>query len=244
MKTAKSQYGYFTSLEKTITLAVAFYGTILLSANIALTGMFQRFLEDLHVNQYVIFIFFAVGAVGIFFAVLFVVRKIGWISKANAWLDGKFFGLLEKSNAIIFQALLVGLDDESQHTASTLPQNTRDILAQNIFNQLAGEDALFLSLLNSGIFRLWIWYWITIYGMCVFMLMTLELFSATAFGMILHAKMFFTVSWLLAILHLACGIFLGYHLSRMTHNAAASIVESHGSEISSLLKEHIEELQE
>jgi hypothetical protein len=244
MQTPKSRYSYFTSLEKTITLAIAIYGTILLLVNITFTGVLQRLFEVLQVNQYITDIFYAICTAGIFYGIFVAARKIKWISKVNAWLDGKFFGLLGKSNLIIFQTLLSRLDDESQQTASTLPQQKKEIIAQSIFEQLSGEDTIFLSLLNSGIFRLWIWYWIMIYGTVVSIFITLELFSATILGLAVHAKMFFTVSWLLAFLHLACGIFIGYYLIRMTRSAAMSIVESHGNEIAEMLKKRMVELQE
>lgn len=234
----QGHYNYFSSLEKTIKLALAAYLSILICGIASLSwgiGSVREFLVDLEwVGVYP-----AVALTAVFGCVYILVNRIRWLGDLHNWLDRRFFGFLEKSNDIIFQALLRVLEREDRSHVNGLGSEARYSLTQSIFARLADDFHLFDSVMRSGIFRLWIWYWVVNYGTFTFTLLTVGCFTVMLGSSTAPLRPLFTVCWIAALTHLAVNIGLGHVLTRMTKRVSESIVASYRPRISVLLREAI-----
>ncbi|HMD13752.1 MAG TPA: hypothetical protein VKI62_03935, partial [Bacteroidota bacterium] len=159
------------------------------------------------------------------------------------WLDKTLFGFLKKSNAIIFDGLIVALPREEREKAINIGTSEQGLLAQSIFSQLAKDNQLFTTLLQSGIFQYWIWYWIMIYGTFLSSILTAGSFFNILLGSDPGGKIFFSIFWILALLHLTVTLLLGFFLLGMTKQTVDSMVLSHLNEIASILRANIKRFQ-
>jgi hypothetical protein len=239
MWSAQSQYAYFESLERTIKvgfatyLAVFFIGTIFCIAGIK---PFVDFLSEINLLL-VSLLILLIGAmlVGLFYGI----SRVHSLGDVHVWLDEKFFGFLSRSNDIIFRELVRALDQDEQETTITIGAPAKGTVAQSILSQLSNDQNLFIALLQTGIFRLWIWYWINIYGTFVYTILTLESFTALIVRADMHSKIFFSITWLLALIHLGVSLLIGNYLVGMTQRTIDSIVVTHKEEIASLLRKNL-----
>ncbi len=241
METARYQYSYFENLEKTIKMGLTAYlsvfiGGILIDISGPLTVA-----EKLGSAPRMIAAAAAFGAllIGLFHGV----SRIQWLGELHIWLDRRLFGVLKRSNEIIFTELLAALDPDERGAVDDLEQEEKKSLAKSVFSHLASNEKLFGELLQSGIFRVWIWYWIMIYGTLFFTVL-----AVLAFGMLLIepetiTKPLFTVNWILALLHLSACLALGKRLMTMTGKTVSTIVNSHRDEIASMLRFHTQNYQ-
>jgi hypothetical protein len=236
MTSAKAQYSYFENLERTIKIALAVYVFFLLAgiSLLALAGLPP-------------FAAYATGSLrqGAFLAALFLacyaflsfrITKISWVGELHIWLDRKFFGFLFRSNEIIFRTLLFTLRPEERDRAYELAPEARERIAETIFSKLAGNTHLFPTLLRSGIFQYWIWYWVTNYGTAIFSLLTVVSFPVILASAAPVTKGLFGAFWTLALVHLLVGLVLGNRLMRMTKEVSQDIVQSYAGEIAAILR--------
>ncbi len=234
-----SQYRYYLSLDKTVKFGSALYLLLLIGGTAGIFIGIQRLAYDLGADRLEAPLLFAGGLVAVFIGSLFIVGKISWIADAHAFLDGNFFRLLEKSNIILFHGLVVTLEWQERDHVAELEPAQKGALAGIVFNGLARNNSLFTHLLRTGIFRLWIWYWIALYGTFVFTILTVESFSLVLKGVDQYAKTVFTVSWVLALAHLLIGILLASRLLGMMSDVAGLLVRAHRAEIASLLRKNM-----
>ncbi|HZY09759.1 MAG TPA: hypothetical protein VFF29_01265, partial [Bacteroidota bacterium] len=238
---AKGTFSYFENLETTIKLALAVYLVILISGILLVLLEPENIIASAKENQIQVLTITLFIIVGLFFGLFAAISKINWLGELHIWLDRNFFGFLKKSNEVIFQTLLFSLDSTERTTAINLPSDKKDAIAQTIFSRLANDSQLFESLLRTGIFRTWIWYWIMIYGTFIFTLLTTVTFMFVIGGTESARPFLFTMSCILGMIHLALSLVLGNSLVRMTQGAVDSIVRSHRNDIAIMLRTNINE---
>jgi hypothetical protein len=229
-------YAYFSSLEKTIKIALAFYLLALLTGSallIAGVGPAWRALRGISDGAF----YASVLGVVAFSGLYVVVSRIHWLGELHIWLDRRFFGFLEKSNDIIFQAVVRVLESEDQSIAKDLGTDERYSMIHSLFSRLAENFHLFDELMKSGIFRSWIWYWVLNYGTFTFSFLTLGTFFAMLAGGDPLSRTLFSVCWSAALAHLAVNIVLGNYLTRMTRKVSESIVLTYRPQITLMLRE-------
>ncbi len=243
MLTPQSQFAYFENLEKTIKVGFALYLLFFLAGcTSVLLG--SKILNDLLHHGRFVEVGSAVIAFGAaFWGIYWSTSRILWLGEIHIWLDKMLFGFLKKSNTIIFDGLIVALPQEERETAVNIGTGEQGLLAQSIFSQLAKDSQLFATLLQSGIFRYWIWYWIMIYGTFLSSILTAVSFFNILLGSDPGGKILFAVFWILALLHLAATLWLGFFLLRMTKQTVDSMVFSHQNEIASILRSNIKRFQ-
>ena len=95
--------------------------------------------------------------------------------------------------------------------------------------------------MNSGIFKNWIWYWISIYGTFAFTLLTVSSFAAAWRELASYSKVLFTLVWIMALTHLIVSIFIGKFLVGKTKKTVQAIVDAHEIDITNVLIARIHE---
>jgi len=234
----RGQYAYFSSLERTIKIALSIYilalavGVILLTMGLEAAGIF---IAKLPLGLLSV----ALGAVVLFGVMYFVVSRVHKLSALHIWLDQRFFGFLQKSNEIIFQALVEALEAGDQPFARGLAPSERYSLIRSIFSRLADNFRLFDSLMESGIFRYWIWYWVMNYGTFTFTILTIVSSVAMFTGAGPGIRAFFAVCWISALVHIAVNLTLGNLLTRLTRSVSESIVLTYKPQITLMIRESI-----
>ena len=243
MANANSHYAYFENLEKTIKVALAIYVLLLLLGVAALAiGSSPTTLSFAAHSPYPM-VLLGGCLLGSYALLLRRIRKVQWIGELHIWLDQKFFGFLSRSNEIIFRTLLFALRPAERDQAFELSPRNREGMAETIFSKLASNNHLFPTLLRSGIFRFWIWYWVTNYGTAIFSLLTVAAFPVFVVGALAFTKTVFAVFWGMALAHLFAGLWLGYRLLRMTKEVSEDIVKSYSSEIAAILRAQLASFQ-
>jgi hypothetical protein len=236
METAKSQYAYFQSLDKTVKIGLAIYLVMFFGGIVLTVAGLRDFLDSLEHFQIVVILGLTVFVGLGLFGLLYGISKIHWLGEIHIWLDKNFFGFLKKSNEIIFRELVYALEPEERASAVNIESHEKGTVAQSIFSRLSDDDQLFERILASGIFRYWIWYWIMIYGTFVFMLLSLLSFGAALIGSDAYGTTLFTTNWSLALVHLLMTLSLGYQLMRMTRQTVDDIVSSYRGVIAAILR--------
>jgi len=241
--TARRQYAYFETLEKTIKVGLALYFLVLL-CGILLTLFGIRPIQDFWEESRTVAMTVSFGTLAGFFGIVYWgTSKIQGLGEVHVWLDETLFGFLKKSNDIIFDGLLTVLRPEEQKVAVRITPDDQGAIAQSIFSKLSSDANVFQVLVRSGIFRYWIWYWITVYGTFVFSVLTTVSFIAVIGKIDPHINAIFSALWLLAFAHLGLTLLLGYLLIRMTKQVVWSIVFSHKNEVATILRTNIARFQ-
>ena len=199
---------------------------------------------DLDTRQFKIPLILASSMVAVFLALYYGVGKIRWITDLHSWMDRRFFRLLDKSDLILFEGLIVALDPEERKEASDLQTVRRESVAKSVFAGLADDKSLSNHLFHTGIFRLWIWYWIAMYGTFAFSLLTVESFSLMLRGVDQYGRLAFEACWISAVGHLLVGVILGYRLLGLMEHISRLLVMSHRDEIATMLRKNLLEKEE
>jgi len=163
----RGRYAYFSSLERTIKIALAGY-FVLLSGGLVLIFSGVEKAGNLLVKVPYYPLVLPAGLGLLFWAMYGIVSTTHRLAALHIWLDERFFGFLEKSNEIIFQAMVRVLESGEQSFARDLGTEERYSMIRSVFSRLADNLRLFDSLMESGIFRFWIWYWVMNYGVFTF----------------------------------------------------------------------------
>ena len=243
MLTPKSQFAYFENLEETIKIGFALYLLFFVAGCISILLGSDILNDLLHRGRYVEIGGGVIAFGAVFWGIYWSTGRIHWLSEIHIWLDKILFGFLKKSNTIIFDGLIVALPPDEREMAVNIGTGEQGLLAQSIFSQLAKDSQLFATLLQSGIFRYWIWYWIMIYGTFLSSILTAGSFFNILLGSDPGGKTLFSIFWILAFLHLAATLLLGFFLLRMTKQTVDSMVISHQNEIESILRANIKRFQ-
>lgn len=231
-------YLYFTSLERTIKISLAVYLLILIIGAVLLVYGVGRSWEVIRGLQN--WGFYSILAILAGFGGMYIlVSKINWLGDLHIWLDRRFFGFLERSNDIIFQAVVRALESDDQSQARDLSPDRRYSMIQSIFSRLAGNFRLFDSLIESGIFRYWIWYWVMNYGTFIFSILTIATFFGLLSGADPGLRTAFIVCWGASLVHLMVNLLLGHHLTRMTRRVSETIVSDYKPQIVTMMHESI-----
>ncbi len=228
---------YIRKLEKMIKGAIVFYLAVLiadttfllLSLKIVRSGLTE--IERLAI----------LGTVTLAAVILLLRRSssLAKITRFNAWLDKHLFGVLEQSDAILSDILL------SPARMGDAPANPLDPakkagLAKLVVERLARHRKILPGIMGTGIYTLWIWYWIVMYGAVVFSALTMLTFLAVFSHIVWGMKLNFIVLWLTALAHVAATVSIGAMLKRKTKITASEISISYGSDIEAYLREEQE----
>ncbi len=241
MTEAKLQLNYFENLENTIKIGLAVYLTILIiglivsitgliaiASILPSNGLFALLLGVLILSSIFVLFYYSIG-------------KISWLGELHIRLDKRFFGFLVRSNHVIYTTLVTALHQDDRHPFQKLSEPERTSLTKKVLNKLADDYRLFAMLLESGIFRSWIKYWVSIYGTFVFILLTSLSFIVMAMRGDEEMKIVFSVCWIFALAHLITNVIWGKYMVRRTEKSVQQIVESHGDEISRALQQSLPE---
>lgn len=229
------RFGYFLQLEQMAKVALASYAAVLFAGTLITILGVDSIIGEWTAGSYRSIILSLFGVVGIFIGIFALAEKICWIGKFNAWLDKKFWGILGQSNGVLSHTILQSIGFPAAHAASFFDANDKDSATQNIFRKLAGEDNIFQFLLDTNIFRLWMLYWMFLYGSLTFSILTVGFFLSFLLTMAPITRMCFVTSWILALFHIALGFLLGKYLVRMTRSTARIIASSYANEIVGML---------
>ena len=244
MQTAKKQYNYFENLESTIKVALAIYLLMfIIGMMITLLGV-ENVASFLQTHSIVFSVLAGVFVIGTFFVLMYVIGKINWLGDLHIKLDQRLFGFLEKTNETIFRTLISALEPHEQERFYSFSPEKKGNITQSIFSKLSDDNHLFDRLLSTGIFRNWIWYWVSIYGTFTFTLLTLSSFVGAWIQSEFFSKPLFTITWVLALAHLFVSIFIGKFLVDKTKSAVQFIVDTHQLDIANALITRIQEAQE
>ena len=243
MLSAKSQYRYFENLEKTIRVAIVSYTVVfLIGMGLTVFGI-GSLSKEISAGNYTPGSIFGLCLACAIIVAIYGIGKIKKLSDIHSWLDERFFNLLEKSNRLLFDGLVIALDPHEQNAVSNFPIERKQSLAHLVFIGLSEHDSLFKQLLGSGIFRVWIWYWIMMYGTFVFTALTIGSFAIVLLGVESQTKVLFAANWGLAFIHLAMGIFLGYRLLGKMREISELLIQLHRNDIATLLRSQLAEYE-
>jgi len=232
---------YFESLERTVKTAFAVYLVLFISGMILTLLGANQVLAFLQTHSPTFSIIAGVFVAIIFALLIYVIGKVDWLGELHIRLDRRFFGFLEKSNEIIFHTLITALEPHERERLLELSADRKGKITQAIFSHISDDKELFAKLLKSGIFRIWIWYWISIYGTFTFTLVSLASFIVAWIQRDFFSKPFFTVNWILALAHLFVSIFIGRFLIEKTKSMVQLIVEAHQFDIANALITRIQD---
>jgi hypothetical protein len=165
------------------------------------------------------------------------VNRIDWLGRLHLWVDDHLFGFASKSNAIIFREFTLLLDPAERSALEQLPDERKKSIAESVIANLAEDQSIFESLMQRGIFRSWIYYWIALYGVLVFILLTvLALWKMVLFPTIYTRALCFSISSV-ALLHGAACLFLGYNVILVTKRITQEFGRYFRTEIVTILRQ-------
>ena len=234
MQTVRKGYNYFESLENTVKTAFAAYLVFFVSGMILTLLGAENVLTFLQTHSALFSVIASVFILAIFFGLMFTIGKINWLGDLHIKLDRRFFGFLERSNDIIFRTLISALKPHEQQRFLKLPPEKKGTITQSIFSHLSDDKRLFEKLLHSGIFRIWIWYWVSIYGTFAFTLLTVSSFLIAWIQSQLFSIPFFTINWILALFHLFVSVLIVKYLLEKTKKTVQLIVAAHQFDIANV----------
>ena len=236
---AETKYNYFENLETVIKKGSAAYLLVFIFGFVVVLfspALLFSLLNSHAVEVMVPLIIFLVGG---FLGLYYMVAHFGWLGELHIRMDKMFLGFLIRSNEVIFSTLISILPPEDQAVVTEFSGGIKEKLAQSIFTQVSSDNKLFDLLLQSDIFRIWMRYWIILYGILTFTLLTIVSFAAVLFRSGLYDKTFFTVSWCLAVLHIGLSIVLGRYLIRMTILMVGQIVLAHKETVMQIIRQYL-----
>lgn len=231
----RRQYAYFENLEKRIKVTFAVYLTILLCGVVIVAAGPER-LSGVALTTPATTAVTGLMIAGLLAATFILIGKVYWLGDMHVRLDRMLFGFLPMSNDTIFLTLASSVTAEEQHLARELSAESKGAMTQSLFRNLANDRGVFNDLLDSDIFRAWIWYWMALYGTAVFSLLSVGSFLSAWFGGDEWGRILFALMWVLALVHLATSIGLGRYLLRRTRRVVEQIVAKHHDQIAQVLR--------
>jgi hypothetical protein len=241
MHEVKKQYNYFESLEHTVKTAFALYLVIYAGGMIVTLLGVENLFSFLKTHSLMFSLVACAFVLAMFFAFASVIGKINWLGELHIRLDNRFFGFLDRSNDVIFRTLISSLEPDEQTRFFKLPAAKKNTITKSIFSNLSDENHLFDRLMSSGIFRNWIWYWVSIYGTFTFTLLTLSSFLIVWIEKERFSTPFFAITWAFALSHILVTVLIGKFLVKKTQRTVQFIVGSHRMDIANILITRIQE---
>ena len=239
MQTPEYQYAFFQDLERSTKSGLIAYLFILtLGLTISIAGVEKAFyfVANIKICESLFLSLLTINLLQLFIRGI---NKIHWLGNVHIFIDKTLFKFLFRSNEIILRELLTLLEPRERSVLDTLAAHERDTIARSIFSRLADDQSIFESLLKRGIFRSWVWYWITIYGVFVFIILTIFSFSKSMLIPTIYSQAFSTSIGIVAVLHLIFIMALGYNLILVTKRIMREIVNVYDVEILSLLRSYV-----
>lgn len=239
MNTVEIQYNYFKDLERLTKTGLYSYFFLLVWLGALVTLGMKNAVSFLSTAQDCEIILVILGSINLFQLTKLLSDKIDWLGEFHTWIDNKLFKFLYRSNQIILRELLTLLDPSERVILDRFTADRRTMIAQSVFSKLADDESIFADLLKRGIFRSWIWYWITMYGISIFSILTTAAAIKMAVAPTVYAQVFFVSLATILVLQLLLGLILGKNLIRVTKTIIHEITDSHKDEIISLLRSEI-----
>ena len=239
MVTNDNTYAQFHGLEQlTKTGLVAYVFLLFAVGTVAVTGTetLLRALAGLSVCAYIL-----IGVVirDLLYLLVKGVNRIGWLGRLHLWLDEKIFGFSTRSNRIIFREFVVLLEPGERQRFDSLPDDRKNAIAEAIIASLAEDQSIFESLMQRGIFRSWIWYWIAIYGVLVFGLLTVVALAKMIMVPTMYTHALFTSIGVVAGIHLIVCVMFGVNVIHVTRHITRELGRYFQSEIVTLLRRQV-----
>ncbi len=236
---AKKKFDYFERLENIIKKGCAAYVLIfIIGVVMIITGPAAFFgTASQHTFPFLGAALIILSAA--FFGLYFVIARLGWLGELHVRLDKLFLGFLLRSNAVIYSTLISALPEEEAAIAQRFSSDIKEKLAQSIFSRVSGDNRLFNVLLESNLFRFWMRYWILLYGILTFTLLTVVSFVAAVIRNDFADKAFFLLNWVFAIGHIGLSFLLGKYLITMTIDNVQHIVSTHKDTIAQLVRVYL-----
>lgn len=158
----------------------------------------------------------------------------------HIWIDEKLFGSLNRSNTVIFEALLLALSPAEIGEARKIPPKLKVKMTENIFAKLANDPQVFVGMVQSNLFRFWNIYWMLIYASVMFVLTSITSFA----GLLLSDGTFvmglFFLNTIAAAGCIAATIYLGSLLMRRSREIVGMIVDDRRDVIADMIRDHID----
>jgi hypothetical protein len=238
-KNSEHPITYFKDLEQLTKAGLIAYFHIFLWGTICTSIGIENVFNHLLTLQTCQSLFAGLLSINILYILVRVTNAIDWLGKIHIWIDNKFFKFLFKSNDIILRELLVLLEPEERALVDKLGRGKQSAMAQSIFSHLAENPSIFNRLLQRNVFRSWIWYWITIYGMLTFIILTIIAISRFYLVPSSYATAFFMSIGIIGIAHILMIYVLGNNLLSRTRSLMKEITDRHYPEILSLLRSYV-----
>ncbi len=236
MVTPENTYARFHGLEKLTKSGLVAYIFLLISGGIVAGMGTDRMVRALSGMDVCALILVGVAIRDCFFLLVRGVDRIDWLGKLHIWVDRKFFGFAARSNRIIFSEFVRLLEPAERSRLERLPADRRDAIAESVLSGLAEDQSIFDSLMQRGIFRSWIWYWIAIYGVLVFGVLTLLAGARMAMLPTVYARALLTAIGTVAVLHAGVCLLLGYNVIMVTRRIAREFGRYFRTEIVDILR--------
>ncbi len=239
MRTIRNQYDYFQDLEKLTKAGLIAYLVLLISGlTISIYGV-ENTINFITTIRFCEILFLILLTINIIQLLIIGTNKIHWLGDVHLWLDNTLFRFLRKSNVIILRELLTILEPKERSVLDRLGIKERSAIAHSIFSHLAEDQSIFENLLKRGIFRSWIWYWILIYGVFVFILLTIIALTKTFFEPTIYSRALFTSIGSVTFFHLLISLLFGYNILIVTKKIIREITDIYKVEIISVLRNYI-----
>jgi hypothetical protein len=226
----ENHYKYFSGLDRRIKTAIACYAFCLLSGiTIAVFDVDPFRSLFVPVSWRGLVLAFLVACI-LVICILLTLRQIADISRVNSWFDKRLFGLMDTSDTIMKNTIL-----DAAATTHPISAEERSILAETIVNRLSEHDQIYRTMFQSGMFSLWAWYWIVMYGSITFSGLVVLAFCAIAPGLAPDLRLLFSWYLALALGHIALTVFIGRRLQEMTRTTAQTIASSYRADIEMII---------
>lgn len=228
----ENHYHYFDRLDRRIKIAIAVYAFLFLAGitiSVFDVDPFRLLFIPLSWRGAVIGLLIATI---LLICILLTLRRIPDVARVNAWFDKRLFGLLETSDTIMKNSILDAAAD-----ARSLAPSDRSAMAEHIVRRLSEHDQIYRALFESGIFTLWAWYWIAMYGSIAFSGLVIIAFCTIVPGLSPDLRLLFPWCLASALGHIAATILIGRLLERMTRGSAQTIASTYRSDIESIIRE-------
>ena len=201
-------------------------------------------IENVRTSQLWFLILITFGIIGLLLGLMSLTSNMKSLTEIRSWLDQQFFGYLEKSNDTILRSLLGSLSFHEQNLVRAIEGDRKNVVAKSVLSHLAHDYRLNETLMDSGIFHIWTWYWISVYGTFTYSLLTIESFIVLLLGFGHSVTTVFMISCPLALTHFGVCSYLGSQLIKMNKQTLDEIVRSHKDEIAGMLRESLRQVQD
>lgn len=240
---------YFSKLEREVGLAFKlFLAFFLMSLAGVILGL-DTIVSYIKVTSAETLSIEGAGSIVLLFVIIVALGKVNGFGNIHLWLDRNIFGFLRKSNNVIMDTMLLALQPEEQRQVDKLSSYQKDFLVQTIFSSLSSNEEIFSIIVQNKIFRLWLWYWLSVYAALSCTLLTFAAFISVVAGIDIYAKIIFAVFWMLTLLQFVVVNLIGRRLVMLSRGIVLSLLDSHKRRIVSLFHEqlyesYVEEVEE